>query len=512
MKRLNGIKLSLLEDESSLIKKVAEVAGVKRERIKYFSIVKKSLDARDKGNIFYTYNIDYSLSEEFEQKRTYPQASGKVAVIGGGPCGLFCALYLARCGVKPIVFERGKSVDERRKVIDRFVLTKQLDVNCNIQFGEGGAGTFSDGKLTTRTNNEKIAWVLDDFVEYGAPKEIKYLSKPHIGSDNLPKVVKNIRKRIIELGGEFKFDTLVCDVECKNGKISGITCIENGKEKFYEFDKVVLAVGHSARDTFEMLYKKGVAMEQKPFAMGFRIEHLQSEIGFSQYGNAYEKLPSADYNLVSHAGERDVFTFCMCPGGYVMPATSEEGQVVVNGMSEFKRDGVNANSAIVCKIETADYGYSDSLAGVRYQREIERKAYELGGGGYVAPVQLVGDFIKGKESFAFKSVKATYPLGTKFAFLQNIYKKEVTNSIISAIIDMDKRLKGFSASDAVLTGVESRTSSPLRIIRDESGQNPACKGLYPAGEGAGYAGGITSSAVDGIKTALLIVSQLQNSQ
>lgn len=509
MKRINGIKLSIDESESTLLAKTAKQAGVSVNKIKTFQIVKKSLDARDKNKLFYTYNVDYSLTEEVPFKREYPQIGGRVAVVGSGPCGLFCALYLARHGILPTVFERGKSVEDRAKSTKQFVLTKKLDVDSNIQFGEGGAGTFSDGKLNTQTNSEKIAWMLDDFVEYGAPAEIKYLSKPHIGSDNLPKVVKNMREQIISLGGEFKFNAKVCDIQTQNDKVIGLNCIENGEERFYEFDKIVLAVGHSARDTFEMLYKKGVLMQQKPFAMGFRIEHLQSAIGFSQYGNAYKKLPPADYKLVSHAGERDVFTFCMCPGGYVMPATSEEGQVVVNGMSEYHRDGINANSAIVAKIETADFGASDPLAGVRYQREIERKAYLLGGGNYVAPVQKVSDFISGKDSFSFGDIKPTYPLGTNFAPLQNIYKKEVTNSIRSAIMDMDKRLKGFYFGDAVLTGAESRTSSPLRIVRDDSGQSPTFSGLYPAGEGAGYAGGITSSAVDGINVALKIAQSLK---
>ncbi len=510
MQRINGIKLRIGESESLLIGKVAKLQRVKPENIKYFKIITKSLDARDRNNIFYTYNVDFSLSEKKVTEKKYPQLKGKVTVIGSGPCGLFCALYLARSGIEVTLFERGSNVEKRSQVNSNFFKGGTLNTECNVQFGEGGAGTFSDGKLNTQVNNERIQMVLEDFVKYGAPAEITYLSKPHIGSDNLPNVVKNIRNEIIALGGNVLFDTKVCDFVIKNSQIQGVLYQQNGKINLHETSCVVLAIGHSARDTFEVLYNHGVMMESKDFAVGFRIEHLQSDIGFAQYGNEYKKLPSAEYKLVSHAGERDVFTFCMCPGGVVIPSTSEENAVVTNGMSEYKRNGINANSALICKVTRADFDGDDALAGIRFQRQIERKAFISGGGKYKAPVQLVKDFIQRKESFSFNGVIPTYELGTNFYPLHEFFEKSFTNSLISATIDMNKKIKGFAENGAIFTGVESRTSSPLRILRDESMQSVNVKGLYPAGEGAGYAGGITSAAADGIKVANAIISKFIN--
>lgn len=508
MKRINGIKLRIGESEDTLILKVAKLERIKPNDIKSFKIVKKSIDARDKSNIFFLYNIDYSLVQEVPVERDYRQVRGEAVVVGSGPCGLFCALYLARSGVKVTLLERGSSVVEREKINNIFYTTGRLNTECNVQFGEGGAGTFSDGKLNTQVNNERIKTVLEDFVSFGAPKEIAYLSKPHIGSDNLPRVIKNIRNEIIRLGGKVLFNAKLNDIIIKNGAVEGAIYKQDGVEGSIKTNRLILAVGHSARDTFEMLDSHGVMMESKDFAVGFRIEHSQEFIGISQYGKQYNLLPPAEYKLVSHAGERDVFTFCMCPGGYVMPATSEENAVVTNGMSEFARDGKNANSALVCKVTRADFCGEDALAGVRFQRELEKKAFIAGGGAYKAPVQLVKDFINKKESFSFDGVHPTYKLGTEFYPLHNFFEKSFTNSLISATIDMSKKIKGFADNGAIFTGVESRTSSPLRILRGENLQSVNTVGLYPAGEGAGYAGGITSAAADGIKVATAIINEL----
>lgn len=507
MKKIDNIKLAVGESEDNLILKAAKIAKIKVGSVKTFRILRKSLDARDKNAMFYTYNVEISEYEEKEQPKKYPSARGEVAVIGAGPCGLFCALYLARCGMKPVVFERGLPVDERKKLTDDFSSGGKLNTECNIQFGEGGAGAFSDGKLNTQVNNGLVKQVLEDFAGFGAPQEIVYLSGPHIGSDKLPSVIKNIRKEIIALGGEFVFGAKVSDFTIENGEIRSIKYVKDGTECERMFSDVVLAIGHSSRDTFEKLNKLGVRMEKKAFAVGFRIEHLQSDISRSQYGEKFSLLPPATYRLASHAGERDVFTFCMCPGGYVMAASSEVGCLTVNGMSEYKRDGVNANSAIVCRVDERDFIGDDALGGVRFQREAERKAYNLGGGDYKAPVQLVRDYLAGRQSFGFGAVKPTYPRGVNFAPLDGVFCDGINKSIRAAITDMGKKIKGFDDGDGVLTAVESRTSSPVRIVRDKTCESVNVRGLYPAGEGAGYAGGITSAAADGIRVALAVAER-----
>lgn len=467
-------------------------------------VVKKSLDARSKQDIKWIYSIETGEpmpEAELERVNSQPKC---VLIAGAGPAGLFCAERLVRRGIKPILVERGACVDERKRDVEAFLTGGKLNESSNIQFGEGGAGTFSDGKLNTQTKNPLNKSVFSTFVRYGAPTEIAYLQKPHIGSDKLSGVVKNMRNFIIENGGKVLFNTALTGIKTENGGVKSVT-LSDGSE--IEVSELVLAIGHSARDTFKMLYDLGFAMEQKDFAVGFRIEHPQEEIGKSQYGKAFRLLPPADYKLVSHASERAVFTFCMCPGGVVIPAASEEGGVVVNGMSEYARDKTNANSAIVAQVKKEDFCSEHPLAGVEYQRKLERSAFKLGGGEYKAPAQRVGDYLKRRASTAFTSVTPSYARGVTPVDLSGLLPEKLDEAIRNALPDMAKRLKGFDSADAVLTGVESRTSSPVRILRDESRQSISVKGVYPAGEGAGYAGGITSSAVDGVAIADVIAAK-----
>ncbi len=506
LRTLSDIKLSIGTSEAELISIATKKLGRKPT---YFAIKKKSLDARNKSDLKYIYTIEFSdeLPPENPALARLPKnrlPKSHVAVIGSGPAGLFCALRLIERGIAPIVIERGACVEEREKDISAFIETKTLNPQSNVQFGEGGAGTFSDGKLNTQTHSPINREVLKTFVRFGAPEEILWLNKPHIGSDNLKKVVKNMREYILANGGNVYFNTRMTDIRIKDGKAQSITVKNADGVQEIEVSALVLAIGHSARDTFELLRKRGLKMTAKDFAVGVRIEHLQSAIGFSQYGASFTKLPAADYKLVSHASERAAFTFCMCPGGFVMPAASEAGGVVTNGMSNYARNETNANAALIAQVYKSDFGQDfekNPLAGVDFQRAIERKAFEIGGGDYRAPVQLVGDFLKDRTSEKFGKVTPTYAAGTTFAELGAVLPSSITQTLKSAILDMDKRLKGFADPEAVLTAAETRTSSPVRIERGEDMQSVSAKGLYPCGEGAGYAGGITSSAADGIRTA-----------
>lgn len=508
MKRLDNIKLRIGESEQNLIKIAQKKLG---RPPKCFKIIKKSLDARDKQNICWVYSIAFSDEEE-EPKAPLERIKRPVAVpvIGSGPAGLMCALRLAERGFTPLIFERGRDVDSRRESTAKFFTERVLDPESNVQFGEGGAGAFSDGKLNTQTRDGFNLDVLKYFVRFGAPEEILYLNKPHVGSDNLYTVLKNIRRHISESGGKYFFGAKLTGFTKKDGALKSLLFrnTRTGEEGEFETKTAVLAVGHSARDTFEMLAANGVPMTPRDFAVGVRIEHLASRIGLAQYGESYKMLPAADYKLVSHAHERTVFTFCMCPGGVVIPAASERGGVVVNGMSLYARDGQNSNSALMVQMKASDFG-GGLFGGMNFQREIERKAFEAGGRTYAAPVQLFGDFARDRISQRFGEVMPTYAAGTAFAPLSAVLPQVAVEALKAAVPDMDKRIKGFADPDSVMTGVETRFSSPVRIERGDSCESTALKGLYPCGEGSGYSGGITSSAADGIRIAEKIFEKLK---
>ena len=524
MIRVNEIALSLDYDETALKKAAAKKLNISVADIKYISLYKRSVDARKKDNVHFTATVDIKADNEnkivkkcknavFAEEYKYDlpkcrKLSKRPVIIGSGPCGMFAALILAQCGQDPIVIERGRDVDRRTKDINEFWSGGVLDEKSNVQFGEGGAGTFSDGKLNTGTKDKRIRKVLEEFAENGSPKEILYLAKPHIGTDMLKKTVKNIREKIISLGGEYLFETRLTDIRSTDGKINAVVLERNNEVFTLETDNVILAIGHSARDTFKMLKEKNIAMEQKAFAMGVRIEHLQELINKSQYGSFWNdtNLSAADYKLAVHLSNgRGVFTFCMCPGGSVVAAASEHGRLVTNGMSEFARDKVNANSALLVGVNPDDFGSDDILAGVEFQRRLEEMAFNAGGENYHAPVQRVCDFLKKQKSVEIGSVVPSYSVGYTLTNLDICLPEYMTDSLREGIILMDKRLKGFADGDAVLTAVESRSSSPVRILRDEKMQSVSVKGLYPCGEGAGYAGGIVSAAVDGIKAAEMIL-------
>ncbi len=508
VRKLSGISLPVGTDGGTEEEKLRALAAKKlRAPVRYFRIVRKSLDARDKGNIRWIYTIEFAakpcpMPDVLGEKGALRGKVPSVVIAGMGPAGLFCAVRLLQWGVRPVLLERGAPVEEREKDVSDFFRTGVLDVSSNVQFGEGGAGTFSDGKLNTQTNSAENAEVLRLFAAFGAPAEILYLGKPHIGSDRLKAVVRNMRAYILSRGGEVRFHTALTDVEIAGGRLR--SAILSDGEKLSP-DALVLALGHSARDTFEMLQKRGVCLQQKEFAAGVRIEHLQKNIGCAQYGQKYSLLPPADYKLVFHASERAAFTFCMCPGGFVLPAASEEGMVVTNGMSNYRRDGVNANSALIVQVKRQDFGSDDPLAGVAFQRKLERAAYALGGGAYRAPVQRAEDFLCRRPSPGAGEVLPTYARGVTYTDLTGLFPAGLTDTLAVALRGMDGRLHGFAHPDALLTGVESRTSSPVRIVRDERGESVSAEGLFPCGEGAGYAGGITSAAADGLRTAAAIL-------
>lgn len=532
MLRLTEIKLPLDHHEDELKTAILEKLGIESSELLDFTIFKRSYDARKRGAITLIYSVDVETTKEAEivqrlkkdpQVRPTPDMNYRFAakapagltkppiVIGTGPCGLLAGLILAQTGFRPIILERGKQVRER--TVDTFGLWRKRNFNpeSNVQFGEGGAGTFSDGKLYSQIKDPGYRGrkVLTEFVKAGAPDEILYVSKPHIGTFRLVSMVEAMRSEIEALGGQIRFQSRVEDIEIDDGHVRGVVLADGER---IASDHVVLAVGHSARDTFEMLYKRGVYIEAKPFSIGFRIEHPQSMIDQCRFGPqaGHPMLGAADYKLVHHCRNgRAVYSFCMCPGGTVVAATSEPGHVVTNGMSQYSRNERNANSAIVCEVTPADYP-GNPLEGIEFQRHWERKAFELGGGNYDAPGQLVGDFLAGKPSEKLGAVLPSYTPGLHLCDLSPALPEFAIEAIREALPAFDKQIRGFAMHDAVLTGVETRTSSPIRIKRDDSFQSLNTKGLYPAGEGAGYAGGILSAAVDGIKVAEAVALAIVN--
>ena len=538
MIRIEEIKLPISSNRSKLKEEILRILEIDDEKFEYYKLIKKAVDARHKSNIQFVYTVDVAFSDKKVKKNILTNLQNakyekvlkqhrikkiepyhydiphiihiksfqRPIIIGSGPAGLFAGLLLAKAGLTPLIIEKGKKVEERIKDVELFTKTGELNTRSNIHFGEGGAGTFSDGKLYTLINDHRTKFIFDGLIAAGAPTEIAYSARPHIGTDNLRKMVKNLREKIEQQGGEFLFESELQDLIIENGTLKKV--VINGKS--VEASCVICAIGNAARDTFEMLHNKNVHMEAKPFSMGVRIEHPREYINKLQYGDQYKNstLPQAHYKLAVHLKNgRGVYTFCMCPGGWVVPAATESGGVVTNGMSTFAQDNINSNSALLVNVTPEDFPSKDPLAGIEFQRIWEQKAFAAGGGNFNAPVQLLRDFLEDKPSTSYKSVIPSYKPGRTPCSIKECLPDFVYESLKEAIPLLDRKLPCFAYPSAALTAIETRSSSPVRILRGEDFQSNI-KGLYPAGEGAGYAGGIVSSAVDGMKVAEKIIEKM----
>ena len=520
---IRSLRLDVGEELSALKGKAARVLGCKPGEIRELKLVKRSLDARKKNDIHYVCAVAVAVPDEGRWLRRprkdiaaykppvyeIPQVTSdeRPVVVGFGPAGMFAALVLARAGARPIVLERGQAVEQRTAAVETLRQGGPLDPESNVQFGEGGAGTFSDGKLNTGTHDKRMGWVLQEFYKHGAPESVTYDAKPHVGTDILVDVVRSIRQEVIALGGEVRFGARFERLVIENGAVAAVEYTKAGEKRLQSCRHVILALGHSARDSFEHLLEQGVNMERKPFSMGVRIEHLQKDIDQAQYGRERGGLPPADYSLNVHLPDgSSAYTFCMCPGGQVFAAASEEGGVVTNGMSYSRRDGDNANAALLVTLHTEDFPGEGVLAGMYWQRAIERRAYEVTGS-YRAPAQLVGDFLAKRPSTGPGRVLPSYAPGVCWGDLRQVLPEKISTVLSAALPELGKKLRGFDDAEAVLTGPETRSSSPVRILRGSDLQG-SYRGLYPCGEGAGYAGGITSAAVDGLRCAEAVLRDL----